>query len=80
MPCPVCGTKIPFDTYGLLRGEKFTCSECNASIGLASESKPIVQEVLEKLETIKKSSSKPAAENEKTSIENIFQLAHSQNI
>jgi len=55
IPCPVCETKIPFDAKELLGGVKFICpsSSCDATIGLASQSKPIVQDTLEKLESIK---------------------------
>ncbi len=53
IPCPVCNTKIPFDTKQLLLGVKFVCSNCQAAIGLADESKPIVQETIEKFEEIK---------------------------
>lgn len=53
IPCPVCNTKIPFDTKQLLLGVKFVCPNCNAAIGLADESKPIVKETMEKFEAIK---------------------------
>jgi hypothetical protein len=56
--CPVCGTKIPFEIKSLLSGISFTCPnpECNSSIGLAPESTPIVEQTMEKLESLKKSS------------------------
>ncbi len=53
IPCPVCQTKIPFDTKQLLLGVQFVCSNCQASIGLADESKPIVKETMEKFEAVK---------------------------
>jgi hypothetical protein len=55
IPCPVCGSKIPFDTYQLLAGVQFVCpnNECNASIGLANESKPIVEQTMQKFEAVK---------------------------
>lgn len=53
IPCPVCNTKIPFDTKQLLLGIKFECPNCKAAIGLAEESKPIVKETIEKFEEIK---------------------------
>lgn len=58
IPCPVCGTRIPFEIKSLLLGISFTCpnAECNSSIGLAPESKPIVEQTMEKLESLKKSS------------------------
>jgi hypothetical protein len=55
IPCPICGTKIPFDTNQLIMGVQFSCpnTECDASIGLAGESKEIVKETMEKFETFK---------------------------
>jgi transcription initiation factor IIE alpha subunit len=53
IPCPVCNNKIPFDTKQLLMGVQFICSNCNAAIGLADESKPIVKETMEKFEELK---------------------------
>ena len=58
IPCPVCSTKIPFDTKQLLMGVKFVCPNCQAAIGLAEERKPIVKETLEKFEAIKEKFSK----------------------
>lgn len=57
IPCPVCGTKIPFEVNSLLTGQSFTCPniECNSSIGLTPESTPIVEQTIEKLETLKQS-------------------------
>lgn len=53
IPCPVCQNKIPFDTKQLLLGVKFVCSNCQAAIGLAEESKPIVQETMNKFESLR---------------------------
>lgn len=53
IPCPVCGTKIPFDTRQLLLGVQFVCSNCQSAIGLANESKPIVEEAMEKFDKMK---------------------------
>jgi transcription initiation factor IIE alpha subunit len=53
LPCPVCNTKIPFDAQQLLMGTQFTCSNCNAIIGLANESKPIVENALQQFEQFK---------------------------
>ena len=58
IPCPVCQTNIPFDTKQLLMGVKFTCPNCQASIGLDSESKPLVEKTLEKFEDLKKNLAK----------------------
>jgi hypothetical protein len=53
--CPVCSTKIPFDANQLMIGVKFQCpnQQCDASIGLAMESKPVVEEALEKFNEMK---------------------------
>ena len=53
--CPVCQTKIPFDTNQLLRGVKFSCpnEQCDASIGLSTESQPMVEKSIEKFNEIK---------------------------
>jgi transcription initiation factor IIE alpha subunit len=53
IPCPVCQTKIPFDTKQLLLGVQFVCPNCQAAIGLAEESKPLVQQTMEKFEAVK---------------------------
>ncbi len=53
--CPVCGDKIAIDTMQLLAGVRFKCPnlECDAVIGLPTESKPIVQQTMEKFEQVK---------------------------
>jgi hypothetical protein len=58
IPCPVCGTKIPFEIQALLAGTSFNCpnAECYSAIGLAPESAPIVKQTIEKLESIKTTS------------------------
>ncbi len=55
IPCPVCNTKIPFDPTQLMQGVKFQCpnQQCDASIGLAMESKPIVEEAMDKFKEMK---------------------------
>ncbi len=53
IPCPVCQTKIPFDTKQLLMGVQFVCPNCQAAIGLADQSKPLVQETMDKFEQLK---------------------------
>lgn len=53
IPCPVCNTKICFDTKQLLMGVKFVCPTCQAAIGLANESKPLLKDTMEKFESIK---------------------------
>ncbi|TAE08826.1 MAG: hypothetical protein EAZ95_16745 [Bacteroidetes bacterium] len=54
IPCPVCQTKIPFDVHALLRGVAFTCPSCFASIGIAQEALPTVNDAMQKLEELKK--------------------------
>jgi len=58
IPCPVCNTSILFDVKQLLSGTQFTCSNCYASIGLANESKNLVQDTMEKIEQLRSGSSR----------------------
>jgi hypothetical protein len=53
IPCPVCHIPIPFNAQGLLAGILFSCPSCSASVGLSRESKPIVEETINKLEELK---------------------------
>lgn len=53
IPCPTCQTKIPFDANLLLQGAQFTCSNCQGVVGLATESKPIVEETMQKFENMR---------------------------
>lgn len=56
IPCPVCSSKIPFNVQQLLLGVAFPCSNvaCDAVVALAPESKPMVQEAVQQLESLKK--------------------------
>ncbi len=54
IPCPTCQTKIPFDVQQLLRGMEFSCPGCHASIGISTESRPLVEETMEKFSEMKK--------------------------
>lgn len=56
IPCPVCQTAIEFDVQGMLQGKKFTCPNCNSSIGLQGEDQNIVNEAMTKFEKLKKDS------------------------
>lgn len=56
IPCPVCNTSIQFDVKQLLSGMQFTCPNCFASIGLADESRPLVQETMEKIDQLRSGS------------------------
>ncbi len=58
IPCPVCNTGIPFDTKQLIMGVQFACPMCSSLIGLASESKGLVEEAMKKLEAVKGKASK----------------------
>jgi len=61
IPCPVCQTGIPFDANQLLQGVQFACPNCTAAIGLADESKPLVQETLRSFEETRRKLGAPAA-------------------
>lgn len=54
IPCPTCQTKIPFDLQLLLKGVEFVCPNCQGSIGLAAESKGLVEETMNSFDTMKK--------------------------
>ena len=54
IPCPVCGTPIPFDINRLLRGERFSCPKCEAKVSLSPESRPQTQDAVDKLNKLKK--------------------------
>ena len=58
IPCPVCNTKILFDTRQLMMGVQFACPNCAASVGLAPESKTITDETMQKLDDLKKRTGK----------------------
>ena len=53
IPCPVCNSTIPFDVNQLLMGVQFTCPNCHAAVGLASESKPVVEKTMQKIEDLR---------------------------
>lgn len=52
--CPECGTAISINAQQLLMGYKFSCHQCHISIGLASESKEVVEQTIQKIEQFKK--------------------------
>lgn len=56
--CPVCNTTILFDVNQLLMGVQFGCSNCHASVGLASESKQLVETTMQKIEDLKAGSAR----------------------
>lgn len=51
--CPNCKNEIIFDVYALIQGSSFACSQCNAKIQLAGESKETVTESIEEFEKLK---------------------------
>lgn len=55
IPCPECKTAISFDVRQLLAGSQFSCPNCAASIGLAPETTPAVEEKMTKFEKLKNS-------------------------
>lgn len=50
IPCPVCNTLITFDAKQLILGTNFRCPGCHTNIGLANDSRPIVEQALQKLD------------------------------
>jgi transcription initiation factor IIE alpha subunit len=59
IPCPTCAelgkdSKISFQTSQLLLGVRFGCPVCQSEVGLAPESKPLVQKTMEELDLLKK--------------------------
>ena len=54
IPCPVCRTQIPIDLHLLIQGVQFSCPNCQAAIGLASESRSVVSEAVDNFEKLKK--------------------------
>lgn len=50
IPCPVCQTGIPFDARQLLQGIRFICPGCGVGIGLADDSKVVVEMALKAFE------------------------------
>ncbi len=46
IPCPVCKTGIPFDPRQLVMGTQFVCPGCGAGVGLAMESRELVDKAL----------------------------------
>lgn len=52
--CPDCGTIIAINAKQLLMGYKFSCHNCNISIGLSTDSKEVVEQTIQKIEQFKK--------------------------
>lgn len=64
MNCPDCNTPIPYDTYGLLQGKKFSCAKCGLSLGLAPQSHATVNNAMQEYENLKASLLKQKAQSE----------------
>ncbi|NRA11338.1 MAG: hypothetical protein HRT57_05210 [Crocinitomicaceae bacterium] len=54
IPCPTCQNKIPFDPIALLQGAQFVCSNYQGVVGLATDSRPIVEETMGKFDEMRK--------------------------
>ncbi len=53
IPCPrYVRTQIPIDLHLLIQGVQFSCPNCQAAIGLASESRSVVSEAVDNFEKI----------------------------
>jgi hypothetical protein len=53
-PNPACSTDIAMSLPLLLSGEKFTCHNCQTSVGLASDSRDVVKGAYDKFLKINK--------------------------
>ena len=51
--CPECNEEIIINTKQLLLGVKFSCFNCNLIVGLANESKSLVNDALNQFSKIK---------------------------
>ena len=51
--CPVCQTPIRIEIYSLLKGVKFSCPNCNATVGLCQTSYTKVETAMTKFEELK---------------------------
>jgi len=51
--CPECNEEIIINTKQLLLGVKFSCHNCNLVVGLANESKAIVNDAMNHFSKIK---------------------------
>lgn len=51
--CPICQNIIQIEVTALLRGQKFSCSNCSSCIGLSANSFSTVENALEKYEELK---------------------------
>lgn len=51
--CPECNEEIIINPKQLILGVKFSCYSCKLIIGLANESKPLVNEAIKRFSKIK---------------------------
>lgn len=48
--CPNCSTPILLEIVQLLQGTKFTCPTCQATVGLSTDSKSILEQAVKSYE------------------------------
>lgn len=48
--CPICGSPIYFEINRLLRGESFSCPNCQSAVSLSSSSTTTVERAMVELE------------------------------
>ncbi|MBN1990565.1 MAG: hypothetical protein JW783_14270 [Bacteroidales bacterium] len=50
LDCPICGNHIFFEVTRLLKGESFSCPNCQSAISLSSSSTTTVERAMVELE------------------------------
>lgn len=60
IPCPQCGGNIILDTHLLLAGQKFSCQQCHAQVGLSPQSQPDVAQAVQGFEALQRQKSQVA--------------------
>ena len=53
LPCPVCQSKIPFDSVALIQGYKFSCHNCNATVGISNDDLEHTSKIYDKYNSLK---------------------------
>lgn len=68
IPCPTpnCGGQIAIEARMLLQGSQFVCPNCNGTVGLATESRQVVEETIDKFDTMKQELLKKKEDNSMT--------------
>lgn len=54
IPCPVCQTNIPVVVNALIGGMQFTCSNCQAMIGMEQEGRKTAEKAFKKYQELQK--------------------------